>query len=298
MIFVMLLIGMIKHVSAIEIALSFDDAPFHSSAHFKSADRTAELIKQLKKLNIPPVMIFAAPCRGKDTSISVLQLKTYVDAGHLIANHTCSHPRLDDVGYDQFTKDIAHGEKLLSPLMSGQKFFRFPYLNESNEVSLRDQVRAYLNKHQYRNGYVSIDTYDYLFNEKINKAKNNGKIIDYKKVEALLVTHIIESINFYDDLAIKTVGYSPKHVLLLHEMDATVLSIESIVNEIRMKGWKIINIQEAYSDKIYMEQPKNTYANDGFISQLAYEKFGKKISFDKFEGLSLELDKLLGLESK
>lgn len=75
-----------------EIALSFDDAPVNSTHHFESAKRTDELIKKLKSLNVPGVMIFANPCKDEVNGIS--QLKKYVDAGHIIANHTCTHPRL------------------------------------------------------------------------------------------------------------------------------------------------------------------------------------------------------------
>jgi peptidoglycan/xylan/chitin deacetylase (PgdA/CDA1 family) len=279
-----------------EIALSFDDAPFPSSLHFETKERTLTLIRKLKEFNVPPVMIFAAPCRGKDINVVSAQLKAYTEAGHLMANHTCSHSRLDSVGFEKFTKDILEGEKILLTMMSGQKFFRFPYLNESNDVKLRDQVRTYLKDHQYRNGFVTVDTYDYLFNEKINKAKRSGLNIDYKKVEALLVAHIIESIKFYDDLSIKTIGYSPKHVLLLHEMDSTVMFIDSIIKQIQKSGWKIINVADAYTDKLYLQLPKNTYANDGLVSQLAYEKFGEKISLNKFEEINFELNKILGLK--
>ncbi len=39
-----------QQLSAKEIAFTFDDAPFHTTAHFKSLDRTKELIKKLQSL--------------------------------------------------------------------------------------------------------------------------------------------------------------------------------------------------------------------------------------------------------
>jgi peptidoglycan/xylan/chitin deacetylase (PgdA/CDA1 family) len=277
-----------------ELALSFDDSPVNSSLHFESTKRTDELIKKLNSLNVNGAMIFANPCKDKVNGIS--QLKKYVDAGHFIANHTCSHPRLDDVGFDLFSKDTQKADELLTPLIVGQKFFRFPYLNEGKNELLRNQMRTWLKQNQYRNGFVSIDNDDYLVSWAINKAKEQGKKIDYQKIENIFLNHVIGSVDYYDELAVKRLGNSPKHVILLHEVDATVMFIESLVIELRKKGWKIISAKEAYQDKLYLEQPRNTYANNGLIAQIAYEKTGIKESFDDFERLKANLIGLLGIE--
>ena len=275
-----------------EIALSFDDAPVNSTAHFESSARTLELIKKLKNLKVPEAMIFANPCKSDN---SFTQLKKYVDAGHLIANHTCSHPRLDEVGFAEYSKDAAKADLLLSPLMTGQKFFRFPYLNESKDEKLRDQMRDWLKSNHYRNGMVSVDNDDYIFSWAINKAKNSGKKIDYKKVEQLFLKHTLGAVDFYDNLAIKTLGYSPKHVILLHEVDATLMFLDSLVTELRKRGWKIISAKTAFEDKLYSAQPKNVYANNGIVAQVAYEKTGERIGYNHFDAVRAELIKILGL---
>lgn len=276
-----------------EIALSFDDAPMGTSKHFESNARTDELIRKLKVLNVPPVIIFALPCNRKDFTSVINQLKKYKDAGNFIGNHSCSHLNVDEVGEDVFLKDVETADRLLGPILSDQKIFRFPYLHEGKEEKVRNEVRAWLRKNKYRNGMVSIDTDDYIFSSKINQAKNLEKNIDYKKVEALFVDHLIGAAEFYDDLAIKTLGYSPKHVILLHEMDVTVMFIDSLVNELRKRGWKIISVKEAYQDKLYLEEPKNTYANDGIVAQLAMDKTAKKVSYQHLEEIKKKLDDIL-----
>lgn len=221
-------------LQAKEIALTFDDAPVSSSKHFESLARTQELIKKLKALNVQGAMVFANPC--KDEKNGIAQLKKYVEAGHFIGNHTCSHPKLDDTGFARYSKDAEKGDQLLSSLFKGQKFFRFPFLNESKDEKLRDEMREWLRINKYRNGMVSIDNDDYIFSWAINKAKDQGKKIDYPKVEKLFLDHLIGAANFYDNLAVKTMGYSPKHVILLHEVDATVMFVEALVKELRSQG--------------------------------------------------------------
>lgn len=267
-----------------------------TSKHFDTFERTEELIKSLKALHVPPVMIFSNPCRREDLASAVGQLKKYKDAGHFIANHTCSHRGIDDLGYEEYAKDTQRADDILSPLFVGQKFFRFPFLREGKEEALRDQMREWLKENRYRNGMVSIDNNDFLFSFKINQAKEEGKKIDYAKVRKLFLEHMIGAVNFYDDLAIKQLGYSPKHVMLLHEMDATVLFIRPLVKELRKQGWTIINAKDAYKDKIYLAQPKNTYANNGLIAQITMDKTGNRIGYDRLGSVKAELDKILGLE--
>ena len=279
-----------------EIALTFDDAPVGSTVYFESHERTNELIKKLKDLRVPQVIIFANPCKRKDTKSIIGQLKAYIDAGHIIGNHTCSHPRFDKVGFKAFSADTMKADKMLSPLFSGQKFFRYPFLNEGTDEKARDQMRDWLTQNNYRNGLVSIDNDDPVVTKKIIKAKELGKTVDHKKVAKLFQKHILTAAEFYEKLAIKNLGYSPKHVLLLHEIDGTVLYIDALVKELRTNGWKIISAKEAYEDPLYLKAPKNTYAGNGILSQIEYEKTGKKPKdYYTWDKLGKDLDKVLDL---
>lgn len=268
-------------LEAKEIALSFDDAPMGSSYHFSASERTDELTKKLDGL--PPAMVFVNACKG------IKEIKKYREHGHLIANHSCSHPRLDEVGYEKYVQDIKKGDDLLSPFFVGQKFFRFPYLNEGTDIGHRDKVRAWLKKHDYRNGMVSVDNDDYVVSFRINEAKKNGKKIDYAKIKKILLDHLLGAVDFYDDLAIKTIGRSPKHVLLLHEMDATIMVLDEFVKELRKKGWTIISAEEAYQDKLYQAEPKNNYANNGILAQIAFDKMGDKVGYFQLKELEAQL---------
>lgn len=283
-----------------EIALTFDDAPVGSSLHFETRARSEELVRKLKALNVPAVMVFANPCKQKDIHTLMSQLSLYKSNGHIIGNHTCSHPRLDTVGFDVFSKDAEAADTILSPLYSGQKFFRFPFLNEGSDEQTRNQMRKWLDEHNYRNAFVSVDNDDTIVTDRINKAKQLGKKINYDKVGALFLKHIISAADFYEDMAMKHLGYSPKHVLLLHEIDGTVLFIDSLVKELRNRGWKIVAADEALNDKLYSAKLKNTYAGNGILPQLVYEKTGQKpaITYYKWDELEKDLDKLLGLKKK
>ncbi len=266
-----------------EIALSFDDAPFKSSLFFETTNRTKTLIEKLKALHVPPAIIFANPCKRTNEQEVLAQLKLYKNAGHILANHTCSHLRLDETTFEDYVKDIEKADKLMKPLLEGTKFFRFPYLNEGLEIKKRDQLRKWLKSNNFQNGMVSIDTDDYVFSFEMNKAKKLGHTIDLQKVETLFVDHLLEMLNFYDNLAQKTLGRSVKHVILLHEMDATVMFIDSFVKRLQKNGWTLISAEDAYKDKLYQEKPINMDSGNGIISQISIEQTKQKVGHTFFD---------------
>lgn len=279
-----------------QIAFSFDDIPVRSTEHYESLERTKAYIQKFKELNMPASMIFANPCRTVSSISGVEQIALYKQAGQIIANHSCSHPKIENIGVEAYTKNISEADLLLSNLMPAQKFYRFPFLNEGKTMEDREHLRDFLRKNNYRNALVSIDTDDYYISQRMNDAKKLNKKIDYKKLEKITVDHLMGAANFYEDLAVKTLGYSPKHVILLHEVDTTLMFLDAFVKELRKQGWTIISAEEAYTDKMYSEQPKNLYANDGIIAQLYYEKTGEKKAFKNQKYLIETLNQVLDLK--
>lgn len=278
-----------------EVALSFDDSPVGSTLHFASSERTKTLIAKLRRLQLPPALIFANPCKGKSRQDTIGQIESYKLGGHYIGNHTCSHPRLDRVGFEKYTQDIEKADRLLNPLFPDQRFFRYPNLNEGSDPKVRDRVRRWLKKRGYKNAPITGDNEDPTFSMKINYAKKLGNDIDYSAVRGLFVDHIVSSLECNNSLAIQTIGSSPKHVLLLHESDATVMFLDDLISELKRKGWTFIDPITAYSDPIYQRKPQNTYSGFGLIAQLAYEKTGKKKKCYNYPKMVQNLNRILKL---
>ncbi len=268
-------------VSAGEVALTFDDTPNGDGVWYTASQRTDEFIRILKMLQVSEVMIFANPCKPQSREL----LGRYMAAGHVIGNHTCTHPRLDEVGFDKYSQDAADADALLAPFFVGQKYFRFPYLNEGSDIRVRDQMRQWLKDNNYRNGYVSIDTDEWRFAEKLDLASKYGKKRNpSRRLEKSYVEHVLHAMEFYDALAQSQLGRSPKHVLLLHDTEPAARYLSALVKAIRKKGWKIIPVSEAYTDPLYAEPaPLSTYSGQGWIAQLVHEKTGRRRGYDEMD---------------
>lgn len=132
----------------------------------------------------------------------------------------------------------------------------------------------------------------------MSKAKELGKKIDLKKIEGMFVRHVAGAADFYDALAVRTLGRSPKHVLLLHERDMTLMFLDALLKKPEKRGWSFISAVDAYQDKMYIDQPKNTYSGNGIVAQLAMEKTGERAKYGDIKALKAELDAVLGLKDK
>lgn len=251
-----------------KIAITFDDAPWRDGEYFTGIERTETLIRKLDSLNVTAAF-FCVTSRAD--SLGDIRLKSYADAGHIIANHTHTHPQIRNIGTEGYIKDFLIADSLLSEYKTYRKWFRYPYLNEGRTLEVRDDLRKALEKNNYINGYVTVDNYDWHLERRFQEALKERKEIDFEKLKAFYLTHIGESIKFYDELARKHLNRSPAHVLLLHENDLSALFIDDLIMMLRSNGWEIISPEEAYKDPIATKIPDVLFNNQGRVAALIHE---------------------------
>jgi len=253
-----------------EIALTFDDAPRSDGGLYTGLKRSEILIEKLKQYNVPQVAFFANS--GKLDAVGELRLKMYGKAGHIIANHSHTHPHIHDVGVENFIDDIKKADQALNQLPGFRPWFRFPFLDEGRDEESRDRVRTALDEMGYINGYVTVDNYDWYLESLYQLALKKNKKINYDLLKDLYIEHLWESIQFYQNIALKTLKRSPKHVLLLHENDLAALFLDDLISFLRGEGWLIISPEEAYKDPIAQHIPTVLMNNQGRVAAIAREK--------------------------
>ncbi len=250
--------------------MTFDDAPRSDGGLYTGLKRSEILIKKLEQYNVPQVAFFANS--GKLDAVGELRLKMYGQAGHIIANHSHTHPHIHDVGVENFIDDIKEAHQALNQFPGFRPWFRFPFLEEGRDENTRDQIRSALDDMGYINGYVTVDNYDYYLEFLYQQALKENKKINYDLLQELYIEHLWESIQFYQKIALKTLGRSPKHVLLLHENDLAALFLDDLISFLRGEGWLIISPEEAYKDPIAQHIPKVLMNGQGRVAAIAKEK--------------------------
>lgn len=254
-----------------EIAITFDDSPRHAKGYFDGNTRSKKLIDELRSHQVKQVAFFSVSERLNKEGIE--RLNRYAKAGHIIANHTHSHPNINQLTLENFSKDFLMAHNKLKSFDNYSKLFRFPYLREGDTRLKRDGMRQLLQEHGYRNAYITLNNYDWYIEVLFQRAIKKGEVVDMGRMKAFYVDMLMESIEYYDQIAVSRLGRSPKHVLLLHEMDISALFIGDLVDELRKRGWSIISPLEAYNDEIadYQIDTPLKY-NPGRVGEIARDK--------------------------
>jgi peptidoglycan/xylan/chitin deacetylase (PgdA/CDA1 family) len=257
------------------IALTFDDIPRAPGAFLTQEERANRLIAGLKGARVRQAAFFVNPgfLANPERVGGEARIGRYVRAGHVLANHSFSHPALTAVAAEEYLADIDKGEAWLKGREGRRPWFRFPFLNEGrNDKSKRDAVRAGLKARGLQNGYVTVDASDWHLEQLAVEAKKAGKAIDMDALRDLYVESHVEAAEFYDGLARQTLGRSPAHVLLLHETDLAALWIDDLVAALRRAGWEIVSADEAFDDPINVLMPDVPSAQGTLTEALAWEK--------------------------
>ncbi|WP_286235680.1 polysaccharide deacetylase family protein [Thalassotalea sediminis] len=266
----LLLLLYVTNIAANEIAITFDDGPRADTRLFTGKERTAKLIKNLQKAKVEDALFFITT--GHINEQSKARVNAYTNAGFHLANHSHSHFSAHNTALDTYLHDIAKAKNILAGFDNVLPYYRYPYLHEGKDRKTRDRIRQHLQSLGYKNGYVTVDNYDWYMDRLLQNALADGKSVDYEKLKQAYVSILWEAIRFYDDIGQSVLGRSPKHVLLLHENDIAALFIGDLVAKLRAEGWQIISAQEAFQDPIATEVPDVLFNGQGRVSAIAKSK--------------------------
>ncbi len=269
------------------IALTFDDVPRPSGAFFDPAERRGKLIDALRRAGMKQAAFFVNP--GKLDGSDDDRVMHYARAGHVLANHSFSHLGLSASTADAYLADIDKASAWLKGRKGYRPWFRFPYLDEGRkDKAKRDAIRAGLKARGLTNGYVTAESSDWHIENLTGEAQRNRQAMNMDALRTLYVSWHVEAANFYNDLAVKTVGRSPAHVMLLHENDVAALFVGDLVKALRRDGWTIITADAAYADPISQAMPDTPSAQGDLIEMMAWEKGLPRPRWYKYKGIIYE----------
>ena len=257
------------------IAFTFDDVPRGRGAFFTPDERTKRLIAGLRKGGVKQAAFYLVPGQiGHDDGIGgEKRIAAYVKAGHVIADHSFTHPHLTELSAADYMADVDKAEAWLKGREGRRPWFRYPFLDEGGDDKAKvAYVRAALKARGLHNGYATVDGSDWNIETQTAEAVKAGKTIDMDALRDLYVSTMVGAADFADQLSQKTWGRQPAQVIVLHETDIAALYIADFAAALRKDGWTIITADEAYSDPISTLAPDVPSANGTLVELAAWEK--------------------------
>lgn len=255
------------------IAFSFDDVPRGPGAFLQSEERPGLLLEALRHGGIEQAAFFVNPGRITASDNDAETVMRYANEGHVLANHTARHSRLSAVSAKSFLADIDAAETWLKGRTNYRPWFRFPFLDEGGtNKSKRDAVRAGLKQRSLINGYVTVDASDWHMEDLALAAAKNSQMMDWNALRDLFVESYLESANFSDELARRTLGRAPVQMILLHETDLAAMFVDDLAAALKADGWEIVTADEAYADPMVDMEPDVAFADGTRTQMLAAER--------------------------
>lgn len=260
-------------ISDKKIAFSFDDTPRGPGAFLDKEERAQLLIQALESAEIEQAVFFINPGRITEHDNDADIVMAYAKAGHVLANHTAHHSKLASTSVQKFLADVDEAAEWLKEKPNTRPWFRFPHLDEGSKDKVkRDAIRKALRKRGLMNGYVTVDASDWYMEEQTLAASKTGKSMDKDALRDLFVESYLESANFSDDLARRTLNRAPIQMILLHDTDLAAMFVDDLAAALKKDGWQIVTADEAYRDPIAFMEPDVDFADGTRIQMLAAER--------------------------
>jgi peptidoglycan-N-acetylglucosamine deacetylase len=165
-----------------------------------------------------------------------------------------THTHLSSQSLEEFEKEVRQLHHILSPYKNMRRWYRYPFLDYGNRISLGgSDDKAFLslqilNHLGYSEGYVTINTFDWHLNARLSEAIRKGFLVDYKALKNLYIELLKSWCNHYINFYEKIIPGKITHTLLLHANDLNALFLHEILSMLKESGWNIVSPEQAFSD--------------------------------------------------
>ncbi|HWB76220.1 MAG TPA: polysaccharide deacetylase family protein [Nannocystaceae bacterium] len=243
----------------LRVAVTVDDLPSHGPRPegLTRRDLHERLLAAFAKHEVEAYG-FINGARAADGDDERAALQAWADAGQPLANHTFSHPRMQDIGLAAYLAEIDANAAVLAALEPDAQtwhVFRYPYLYEGTDPQSTIAVREHLAHAGYRIAQVTVDFYDWSFNDPYVRCLGAHDEAAIARLRTTYLDHAVAMLRWSDEAAQQLWQRDVGHILLLHVGALTAELIEPLLAAYEAEGVTWIPLAEAMADPIYATPP-------------------------------------------
>jgi peptidoglycan/xylan/chitin deacetylase (PgdA/CDA1 family) len=248
------------------VAVTFDDLPGPAAGLVSSdvaalRENTRKLLATFGELHIPVVgfvnegKLFVEGEKPEDAQARIAVLRTWVEAGHELGNHTYSHPSLNRVPLEDFQADVIRGEPVTRRLLAEKgmklRYFRHPFLQVGLELEKRRAFESFLKKREYVVAPVTIDNDEFVYAAVYASSLRRGDQEAASKIAADYRRYMDAVVSFIEDVSRRLTGREIRQVLLVHANALNADHFGAVVRSMRDRGYRFVTLDEALRDEAY-----------------------------------------------
>jgi len=238
-------------VRAERLLLTLDDLPLVSANYFTRAEQARQfraILDAIEKHGARGVFFANGErIRPQDEPL----LDELVRRGHLVGNHTFSHPSLNDVPVEEYQADVLQNDRALARWIKAPKYFRYTFLQTGVTRAVRDQVARFLKAEGYRAVPVTIDTDDWDFNLEYTRAVKRGATEEAAAVVRRYRDTVARNAATGRAEARGKLGRDIAHVLLLNMNLLNADALDPLLADLAAAGFSFATPEETLADPVY-----------------------------------------------
>jgi len=246
------------------IALTIDDLPFvGESKNF----HLNMIIDSVKASAIPATGFVIA---GKISPENWELLRKFREAGFGLGNHTLTHANLNKVDTETYIQEIEKADKILLPVLTEPKYFRYPYLAVSKGVK-KDMVADYLISKNYQVAPVTIDSKDFIFNQLLLSVKENERRAFLEVLKPCYLNYIWQQTLQAEEHNRQARKPDQTQILLVHANLLNAYVLPDIINLYKENGFTFVSLQGALKTFGKQSKPKAKTIMDTIDNFMAWD---------------------------
>jgi hypothetical protein len=246
-------------------------------AHYVSTEEMKSIVERLiSKIRAEGMPVVGFVNENKlevDGTLDVQRvdiLKTWLDSGIELGNHTYSHKSANGVPVSEFEQDIILGEKNIRGIMAERemklRYFRHPFLMTGRSMAVNNEITKFLVDHGYTVAPVTIDNSEWIFSAAYDQAKKNGDTSLMMIVGQEYMKYMKAKLQYFERQSEKLFGRQINQILLIHSNRLNSEYFTILCTMMKDLGYKFTTLEEALKDTAYSSP--DTYTGRGGISWL------------------------------
>lgn len=208
-------------------------------------------------------------------------VKTWIDKGHLIANHTWSHPHASDMRSSDFLADVEYNQAYLDGVEGTSKYFRFPYLDDGPNRERQMELFAGLSEMDLRNAPVTIDSVDWYTTSRLEAALKENVETELEAYREYYVEMCVALSNHWDRIALDLGFVSLPHLTLMHHNILNGYFLNDVLLALQSDGWQFIDAAKALEFQPYHPIPHEPTRGRNWLTLKGLENGVRTTEFPK-----------------
>jgi peptidoglycan/xylan/chitin deacetylase (PgdA/CDA1 family) len=256
--------------------VTFDDLPGVSVIGEGTAaieTMTARLLAAIRAAGVPAIGFVNEDkllVSGDRDPRRVALLRSWLDGGLDLGNHTFSHPDLHRVALSAFEADVVRGEEVTGTLLAERgrrlRYFRHPFLHTGRDLDAKESLERFLAARGYAIAPVTHDNADWIFARAYANAAARGDPAAQARIADAYVPYMEAKFDYFERQSRALFRREIPQILLVHANALNADRFGELAAMMRRRGYRFVPLAEALADGAY-ESP-DAYVGPGGITWL------------------------------